>query len=141
MSGSASLARIDIRAALAFSYPTQIHLVRKIGMTLWDENAEILKRFAADGAQLSTERRVDFSHLFVDASSVESFSEEVRRLGFEIETSESDDEDYAWDVTVHKIIIPSCSNISHAELQLTRLAERYGGKFDGWGFFRISTNC
>lgn len=105
-------------------------------MSLFDENAEVLRELASRGSELGTPRLVDFSHVFPDLSSAQGFAEESGRKGFKVKVEEIDHAAHLWDVTASKIMMPTCENITQAEEQLAALAQRYGGSSDGWGFFR-----
>lgn len=106
-------------------------------MGLLEENAEILAGFAADGSNLAPARPVDFSHIFADRPSAERFAHAAERHGFRTSLSETERDEYPWDVTATKELVPSAEDITATEEMLDALARDEGGRADGWGFFRI----
>ncbi len=111
-------------------------------MSLFEENAAILRGFEEDGSDLSAPRTVDFSYIFQNEVLAEQFAAEGRRIGFEAEVRHFDEDlmdhyaDTPWDVTISREMVPNCENITETEIQLNEAAEPYGGRSDGWGFFR-----
>ena len=99
-------------------------------MLVYAENEAVLGNFEERGVDLSRPILVDFSHLFSDRTSADQFAMEAERFGFTITVNCAE----AWDVTASKIMLPTCSNVTAAELQLGELARARGGKADGWGF-------
>jgi hypothetical protein len=106
-------------------------------MSLFEENATILRRFEADGSDLGPPRSIDFSHVFPDRASADAFAREAQRAGFSIEVEKVDREDEPWDVTASKEMAPTCENITDAEEHLDALARSHEGRADGWGFFHL----
>jgi hypothetical protein len=103
-------------------------------MSLFDENADVLRGMEDRGVDLRRTRVVDFSHTFLDDGSAVSFIEACTAAGFEAKDT-TDEEMEHYDVTVSKTMAPTCENITAAEEALGRLAEQYNGHSDGWGFF------
>jgi hypothetical protein len=103
-------------------------------MSLFDENADVLRGMEDRGADLSWPRVVDFSHIFADAPSATRFIEACKSAGFEARDT-TDDEMENYDVTVSKEMIPTCENVTTTEEALGKLAQQYNGSSDGWGFF------
>ena len=105
-------------------------------MSLFEENAWVLRDIAANGRDLSVSRIVDFAHLFSDRASAQAFVAEVARLGFKAEVDKLDDRDEeSWDVTASTEMVPSCEGITRIEEQLDSIARKLGGHADGWGFY------
>jgi hypothetical protein len=103
-------------------------------MSLFGENADVLRGMEDRGVDLSSPRVVDFSHIFPDAPSATKFVEACETAGFEAEDT-TDEELEHYDVTVSKEMMPTCENITAAEEALGKIAERFNGRSDGWGFF------
>lgn len=103
-------------------------------MTLFDENADVLRGMVDRGVDLSSPRVVDFSHIFPDAPSATKFIEACKMAGFEVEDT-TDEEMEHYDVTVSKEMTPTCENITVIEEALGKIAEQFNGRSDGWGFF------
>ncbi len=106
-------------------------------MSLFDENAEILKGMKDDGSDLAPWRRVDFSLVFPHHASAESFATEAKEAGFDIILEEIDRDEERWDVTASKEIVPSAENVTTAEARLDALARGHDGRSDGWGCMRV----
>lgn len=106
-------------------------------MSLFEENAAILRDMEANGSDLRPSRPVDFSHVFPDRASAGAFAQAAKREGFSTLVEEVEREEDPWDVTVSKDMIPNCENISNTEERLHALAQSCQGRADGWGFFRV----
>lgn len=105
-------------------------------MSLYDENAEILRQMERQGADLRPSRVVDFSHMFPDRASAEKFAGLARMDGFDVAIEEIEREGYRFDVTASLDMEPTCRNITDNEERLGKLALSCSGHADGWGFFR-----
>lgn len=104
-------------------------------MSLFEENAAVLQRFASEGKDLISPRAIDFCHIFPDKISAENFAQAADAQGFAIAMYEIDIEIYTWDVKASKEIIPTCEAITEIEESLDNLARSHNGQADGWGFF------
>ncbi len=106
-------------------------------MSLFEENAEILKSMKEDGSDLAPLRRVDFSQVFPSRASAESFASAAMEAGFDTAVEEVDRSEDPWDVTASKEMVPSAENVTAAEEKLGALAQASDGRSDGWGFMRV----
>lgn len=106
-------------------------------MALLEENAAILRGFAADGSNLIPVRPVDFSHIFGDLPSAKRFAKAAELCGFQTSFSETERDENPWDVIATKDMVPSAEEITSIEEMLDILARNEGGRADGWGFFRV----
>ena len=106
-------------------------------MSLFEENDAILRKMESDGSDLGPPRSIDFSHVFPDRASADTFASEVEKEGFASTVEEVEREEDPWDVTVSKSMTPTCGNITETEERLDALARLYQGRSDGWGFFRM----
>jgi hypothetical protein len=106
-------------------------------MSLFDENAGILRGMANDGSDLGPSRRVDFAHVFPDLASAEAFAATAAHDGFETAVEKVDRDNDPWDVIASKDMVPSAENITMTEERLDGLARARGGMSDGWGFLRV----
>lgn len=105
-------------------------------MSLFEENAAILRNMEADGSDLGPSRSVDFSHVFPDQASADAFAKEAERVGFSTTVEEVERDEDPWDVTASKEMTPTCESITDTEENLDALARSHQGRADGWGFFR-----
>jgi hypothetical protein len=103
-------------------------------MSLFDENAGVLRDMEERGVDLARAMVVDFSHIFPDAGSARNFIEACKSAGLEANDTTDEEMDHH-DVTVSKEMIPSCEDVTQTEEALGRIAERFNGRSDGWGFF------
>jgi hypothetical protein len=106
-------------------------------MSLFDENAAILRKMESDGNDLGPSRRIDFAHAFPDRGAAEAFAEAAPRDSFEVTVEEADRDDDPWEVTASKDMVPSAENITSVEEWLDALAREKGGMSDGWGFENV----
>lgn len=103
-------------------------------MSLFEENAEILRKIAAGGTDLGVPRSVDFAHVFPDQASADSFARAAKQEGFATRVYAPEEADESWDVIAAVEIVPSCETVTGTEAHLHALAQERGGEADGWGF-------
>ncbi|ESQ92352.1 ribonuclease E inhibitor RraB [Asticcacaulis benevestitus] len=109
-----------------------------------DENGDVLRRMQAAGDDLSQPRDIDFSLLFPDEGTAETFSAMMDAEGYEVELgpweAQSDDDANTgkWDVTVTRHMVPDHAAITQFEKELSGIAMPFGGRNDGWGCFEVS---
>ncbi len=106
-------------------------------MSLFEENAAILRKFQSEGSDLGPPRSIDSCHVFPDKASAEAFAREAEMEGFSIAVEEVERQENPWDVTASKKMSPTCGAITDTEVRLGAVARSYQGRPDGWGFFRI----
>jgi len=90
---------------------------------------------------LSQARPVDFSHVFSDASAAQAFANTANEHGFLTSVEQTEGEDYSWDVTATKVMVPTCEDITAAEALLANSAEESGGRSDGWGCWAVASKA
>ena len=101
-----------------------------------DDNGDVLRRMVAKGDDLTRPRNIDFSVLFADQSSAEKFAEHFRSLGYDVSVKGGYPKpDSSWDVTVVRRMPASHEGITDLENLLQSVADRWGGRNDGWGCF------
>ncbi|MBB4100934.1 ribonuclease E inhibitor RraB [Sphingomonas kyeonggiensis] len=105
-------------------------------MSLFEENAAILRNMGADGSDLGPSRAIDFSYVFPDRAAADAFAQAANREGFAAVVEKVEREEDPWDVTASKDMVPTCENITDTEERLQTLARTYRGRTDGWGFFQ-----
>ena len=106
-------------------------------MSLFEENATILRNMEAEGSDLGPSRSIDFSHVFPDRASADAFAQEAEREGFSATVEQVERDENPWDVTATRDMKPTCENITGTEERLDALAQSHRGKADSWGFFRV----
>lgn len=103
-------------------------------MTLFNENASVLRDMENRGVDLSYERVVDFSHIFQASCNADAFVCACLEQGYEARDTTDELMDH-FDVTISMLMTPSCRLITETEEILGKLAARFQGRADGWGFF------
>ena len=98
-----------------------------------DANGDVLRRMAADGADLTSPRVIDFEHCFPTETSARRFFDVVRRERLEASVIPPDEDESLWQVQCRKRMVPTHAAIADTEQRLARIAEEYGGCADGWG--------
>jgi len=103
-----------------------------------NQNGDVLYRMACNGDHLWIARDVDFQLIFPTKENATSFLSNVERDGMRCEFDEYDGaEGFTCQVEVTTCIVPTCKAITETENFLGRLAEKFGGRNDGWGCFEI----
>jgi hypothetical protein len=103
-------------------------------MSLYDENAEVLRHMASAGDDLTKPRPMDFNHVFPTRDEAVAFARRVSALGFTQEIRPYDKPGFPFDVTVTtKAVVPTCEIVTATEQRLGAIAAEYGGCPDGWG--------
>jgi hypothetical protein len=86
------------------------------------------------GDDLSRPRNIDFTVVFPDENSAQTFSKHFQELRYKVSVEFAQTvEALPWDVIVVKQMTPSHRGISDFESLLQREAEVLGGRNDGWG--------
>ena len=103
-------------------------------MSLYDENAAVLRDMAAAGDDLGKPRPMDFNHLFPTRDGAIAFARRVDAEGFTPVVRSYDKLGYPFDVTVTtQAVIPTCDLITATEQRLATIAAEHDGRADGWG--------
>lgn len=101
-----------------------------------DDNGGALRRMAAQGDDLTKPRNIDFAVTFPDAYAAQQFAQHLRALDEVVFLHKTEaDSDLPWDVIVVKNMVPTHRAITDFEDGLQLLADRWGGRNDGWGCF------
>jgi Regulator of ribonuclease activity B len=101
-----------------------------------EENADVLRRMAADGDDLTKPRHIDFHHLFAREEDAVAFQDAARNQGHQADHDFWNEPD-AWLTTVHIKMVPSLEEITAMELTLNGIARSLGGEPDGWGCMEV----
>jgi hypothetical protein len=103
-------------------------------MSLYDENAAILRDMTDAGDDLGKPRPMDFNHLFPTRGDAIAFARRVDAEGFTPVVRPYDKPGFPFDVTVTtQAVIPTCDFITSTEQRLGAIAAEYKGRSDGWG--------
>lgn len=99
-----------------------------------NDTGQALKRLSDDGADLSLPMEFDFFIAIPSERLGLRIASEVSRLDFETSV-EFDSEVNEWTCYCTKKIIPSYENIEKIEQELSQIASKLGGNYDGFGSF------
>jgi hypothetical protein len=103
-------------------------------MSLYDENAAVLRTMMAAGDDLGKPRPMDFNHVFRTRDGAIAFARQVDAEGFTPVVRPYDKPGFPFDVTVTtQAVIPSCDFITATEQRLADIAAQHEGRADGWG--------
>lgn len=112
-----------------------------------DENGEILQRMQAAGDDLSQPRDIDFSLLFPNEDTAETFAAMMDAEGYDVELGpweaqgENDPNAGKWDVVVTREMVPDHAAITQFEKELSGIAMPFGGQKDGWGCYQYEADA
>ena len=105
-----------------------------------DENGQVLKAMQEAGMDLSQPCDIEFSHLFEHEPQARSMEAEATSQGARVEVFEPEEldeeeeiEESVWDVVCVFTMVPSHKAITELETKLADIAQRLGGRADGWG--------
>ena len=91
----------------------------------------VLNLLSKSKADLSKERRISFYLYFPDRAKAVIAENELKKLGFEVECSQSYDEKN-WLCLASNHLIPTYSVLTSLRKKLERIAQKLDGNYDGW---------
>jgi len=91
----------------------------------------VLNLLSKSKADLSKERLISFYLYFPDQPKAVIAKNELKKLGFEVECSQSYDEKN-WLCLASNHLIPTDSVLTSLRKKLEHLAEKLNGNYDGW---------
>lgn len=99
-----------------------------------DDNGNVLWQMAEDGDDLSEPHEIEYSIAFQEQSQAEKcalylLQEEQKITLFVDEESDVSE----WIITIYVYMEPEYSDIVELEQWFTKIAEQFGGEYDGWG--------
>jgi regulator of RNase E activity RraB len=103
-----------------------------------DPNGDVLRAMFKGGDSLRQARDIDFAHVFSTREAAETFGDWAFEQGFQVGLDEIEDRPgEPIDIIVTVDMAPEHQAITDLERRLAEAAERWGGRADGWGCFRI----
>ena len=104
-----------------------------------DDNGNVLWQMAEDGDDLSEPHEIEYSIAFQEQSQAEKcalylLQEEQKITLFVDEESDVSE----WIITIYVYMEPEYSDIVDLEQWFTKIAEQFGGEYDGWGCMALS---
>jgi regulator of RNase E activity RraB len=100
-------------------------------MDFRDLDAETIRQLETAGGDLSRPFEVDHFIFDLDANSAQSVAEELQRRGYHAIGRQRNGDDWVVRAT-HETMV-SEETIGEFRRELTDVAARYGGDYDGWG--------
>jgi uncharacterized protein (TIGR01619 family) len=101
----------------------------------WTADAELVDALMSRGDQLATPRQVDHWLYFDDSTNAALFSAAAAKHGFQPSPDRPQANDHISTVAVgvSRVDAVELERIHEVVMQLSDLAERHGGRYDGWG--------
>jgi regulator of RNase E activity RraB len=109
-----------------------IGLVRERTRPAADPDAVVLAELQKAGSDLSQPHKVEFFLLFGTFEGVKEAAGELAKAGFETH-ADSEAIDGRWSCVATKTLVPEREALHLIRAQLSGLAGRLGGQYDGWG--------
>lgn len=91
----------------------------------------VLNLLGKSKADLSKKRPISFYLYFPDQAKAVIAESELKKLGFEVECSQSSDEKN-WLCLASNDLIPNFSTLTSMRKKMENIADRLGGNYDGW---------
>ena len=105
--------------------------------SLEEENANMLRRMAADGDSLINQRDIEFNHQFAHEDSAVEFLAAAKEKGYSRGSHEYWKEQVTWLTAIRIRMAPTLEKITEIELDLAEIASPFEGKPDGWGCMEV----
>lgn len=102
-----------------------------------DATGDVFRSMRDDGDDLSKPRDIDFNHVFPKEEDASRFAEAARREGYAKVSFSYAEELKAWDARVQIFMLPTYAGVTEEESKLDSLAQRFGGRADGWGCMQV----
>jgi len=99
-----------------------------------DSTGDALRRLQDDGADLSKPHEIDFHIAVPDWGAGQFVMNAAMQMGFVVNLNKNAEND-EWTCSCSKTMIPGHAAISRIETVLDAVAQKVGGRFDGWGAF------
>jgi hypothetical protein len=95
------------------------------------QDVEVIQSLRDSGSDLAKPHPIDFYFYFSTKAQAESAAADVRDAGLEIIKIEPG-EKHNWFVLALKNVVPTVPNVQELTRELTEIAERHSGSYDGW---------
>ncbi len=99
-----------------------------------DETGQSLNRLKSDGSDMSKAMKIDFFIEVPDLETGRKIEQAVAKDSYEF-SIEQDEDTQEWTCYASKLIIPSYVNVVTEEKYLDLVAQKFGGKLDGFGSY------
>ena len=100
----------------------------------YGDDGEVLYRLAADGADLSRKRKIEFYCYARDENTAKNISDDLSSYGYESQVTVDENDDGPRRVSVYSAItmMPSYEQIVLEQKRLDLILKTYGTRCDGW---------
>ncbi|MES2996254.1 MAG: ribonuclease E inhibitor RraB [Verrucomicrobiota bacterium] len=99
-----------------------------------DETGQALNRLRSDGSDMSRAMKIDFFIEIPDMGTGHKIAQAVAKDSYEC-SIEQDEDTQAWTCYASKLLVPSYENVVTEEKYLDSVAQKLGGKLDGFGSY------
>ncbi len=104
-----------------------------------DATGNALRQFLMQGSSLHRPMSIDFFAQVPSEDAGSLVARDVRYLGFDASV-EYDEETNQWTCYCTKSIVPRYETVVRIEKQIDSIAQRYGGRIDGFGSYGNAEN-
>jgi regulator of RNase E activity RraB len=109
-----------------------IGFVREHRKPALDRDALVLVELQKAGSDLHKAHAIEFFLLFTTPEGAQNAARELTAAGYAAE-ADSVGAGHRWLCKATKTLVPELDALRHIRAQLTALAARLGGQYDGWG--------
>lgn len=99
----------------------------------WIKNRHVVEQLAQHGDDNDTPRPIDHHVAFPDADARRAFADAAEQLGFSVDGIDEAASDGSFRLHLVREDPATMQHIHGITLELSDLAERHGGDYDGWG--------
>jgi len=96
-----------------------------------EDDRAVLEQLRAAGSDLSKPHQIDFYLYFTTEEAAQKAAEKLEAEGYEGEMRMAPDLT-RWMCMVREQMVPEASKIGASKRRLAKLAQEYGGEYDGW---------
>ena len=106
----------------------------------WNEitNRWVYQSLEKNGDNLDVPRTIDHNVIFRDEKQAKEFEIAASKKGFTVTIETTGLLKKNYDLLLQRTDAPS--DLDPITFELSQMAERYGGQYDGWGCFEVTTN-
>lgn len=98
-----------------------------------EQDASVVASLKQHGSDLSKLHNVDFFLILPNRSAADAVASELKVQGYSIREMNRVPESESWEVHAQRKVAPQLETMQGLTIELTQLAAKYGGSYDGWG--------
>ncbi|MBO6658958.1 MAG: ribonuclease E inhibitor RraB [Pseudomonadales bacterium] len=96
-----------------------------------DRDEQVINALLENGSDLSKTHSIDFFFDFTSMEQAAPVAQHLEKQSFTVRMFEN--EDSTLTIEANRLMVPSLTNMQKVTDWATKLTEKYGGKYDGWG--------